>query len=147
MKVIVAPNVTQSLLRYYKALRTNTKYKISLERAWEKYSNFYNYVHGGIVNDLQKGRFCPYFDMGQRFYGNNQPKFPYLKYLTYVDKSNFKWYISYYLDTKNEAIRVVRIKGATNVKCESKRKSKILLKESQLRRMIRETTRRVLLTA
>ena len=100
MIVIVTPNVTQTLLRYYKALRNDPKYKITFERAWEKYSDFYNYVHREIVNDIQKGRFCPYYDLGQRFDSNNMPKFPCLKYVIYVDKSNFKWYISFYYDIK-----------------------------------------------
>lgn len=142
MKVKVTAAVTQSLLTYYKALRTNPKYNITWRRAWEKYSNFYNYVYGGIVNDFQMGRYCPYFDLGQRFGSNEQPQFPYLRYITYVDKSNYKWYISYYYDEKNDCLNVVRIKGVSNVKCESK--VSVTINEYQLRRIIRESIKKVL---
>ena len=78
-------DVLSTLLEYYKQLRINPKYKIPWKRAWDKYSMFYNYVNGGFLSDLQKGRFCKYRDMGQRYNKKGEPKFPTLKYLTYQD--------------------------------------------------------------
>ena len=113
MTIVVAHNVTQSLLKYYNELRENPKYKITWERAWEKYSNFHKYVYGGIVNDLPKGRFCPYTSLGQRYNANRQAKYPSLKYIAYYDESKYKWYIAYILNDKKGTITVTRIKGAS----------------------------------
>ena len=144
MTIVVTPNVIQTLLRYYKELRNNPKYKISFERAWEKYSNFHKYLHGGIIKDLPKGRFCKYTDMGQKYNQMHQPKFPFLMYLMYVDESKFKWYVAYVYNESKDKLTITRIKGASNVQNESMDKNKIVIKERQLRQIIREAIKMII---
>ena len=144
MTVVMVRDVLSTLLEYYKQLRTNPKYKIPWKRAWDKYSMFFNYVNSGILSDLQKGRFCKYRDMGQRYNKRGEPKFPTLKYLTYQDESKTKWYIAYICNTEDDVLTIVKIKMSTLVKCSAEKQNAILITERTLRRIISETIQRVL---
>ena len=144
MTVVMAHEVVVSLLQYYKQLRTNPKYKITLGRAWEKYSMFFNYLDSGIIADLPKGRFCKYRDMGQKYNKGCSPKFPTLKYISYQDASKTQWYISYIYNAEDDILTIVRIKVSRLVKCETDKSITCSLNEDKLRRIITKTITQML---
>lgn len=143
MAIIVTPQVTVKLLRYYRALLSNPKYKISPTRARAKYLRFWNYVTKQIILDIDKGHICMYRDMGQRFNKLNKPKFPSLKIVTYKDESQVKWYVAYVVDSVTGDITITKVQQASLIKC-SNIHSGYLITEPILRDIIKESIKRIL---
>ena len=145
MKIVVSSNVANTLLQYYRELRFNSRYRITSERAMEKYSNFSKYIHSGIVADLPKGRPCGYRDMGQVFDKVGKAMRPALRYLVYQDESRTKWYISYVYDEHTDVLTVARVKLSGLVKCgKDTNNGHVLLSETQLKKIITESVKRIL---
>ena len=144
MAIIVTTQVTCSLLRYYRALLTKPKYKITPQRAKKKYLNFWTYVTSGIRADAEKGHPCMYIYMGQRFNRKGQPRYPSLKMIEYYDEARTKWYIAYVIDEETNDIVVTMVKQASVVKCGKQKDGTILLSEQKLCKIIAESIRRIL---
>lgn len=88
-------------------------------------------------------RVCPYKDMGQQ-YNNGSPVFPFLYLLVFTDKlTKNKWYFSYTRDSAGNVF-VYKMMYSRHVRENKDTKRSIVITESDIKRIVKETIKKLL---
>lgn len=140
MEVIISNSVREKISEYAEALLS---YPIPLERALQKKNNMINALKN-IGNNPTMNPICMYKDLGQVFNEEGKPINISLRRFNYKDKSGFQWAFSYVVTEEN--VVITKMMPSNQVR-ESKIHKMMVIKESQIRQIIRETIKRILLTA
>ena len=117
MTITVSLQVYYQLLSYWKALSTNPKYKITQQRANEKFFNLRRYMRREIPSKVTMFGICRYKDLGQRFNRMNQPMIRKLRQAQYADESKTQWSISFFYSEVIDKLYYSRIKMSRLIRC------------------------------
>lgn len=117
MTITVSLQVYYQLLSYWKALSTNPKYKITQQRANEKFFNLRRYMRREIPSKVTMFGICRYKDLGQRFNRMNQPMIRKLRQALYTDESKTQWSISFFYSEVIDKLYYSRIKMSRLIRC------------------------------
>jgi hypothetical protein len=117
MTITVSLQVYYQLLSYWKALSTNPKYKITQQRANEKFFNLRRYMRREIPSKVTMFGICRYKDLGQRFNRMNQPMIRKLRQALYADESKTQWSISFFYSEVIDKLYYSRIKMSRLIRC------------------------------
>lgn len=117
MTITVSLQVYYQLLSYWKALSTNPKYKITQQRANEKFFNLRRYMRREIPSKVTMFGICRYKDLGQRFNRMNQPMIRKLRQALYADESKTQWFISFFYSEVIDKLYYSRIKMSRLIRC------------------------------
>lgn len=117
MTITVSLQVYYQLLSYWKALSTNPKYKITQQRANEKFFNLRRFMRREIPSKITMFGICRYKDLGQRFNRMNQPMIRKLRQALYSDESKTQWSISFFYNEVIGKLYYSRIKMSRLIKC------------------------------
>ena len=117
MTITVSLQVYYQLLSYWRALSTNPKYKITQQRANEKFFNLRRYMRREIPSKVTMFGICRYKDLGQRFNRMNQPMIRKLRQALYADESKTQWSISFFYSEVIDKLYYSRIKMSRLIRC------------------------------
>lgn len=117
MTITVSLQVYYQLLSYWRALSTNPKYKITQQRANEKFFNLRRYMRREIPSKVMMFGICRYKDLGQRFNRMNQPMIRKLRQALYSDESKTQWSISFFYNEVIDKLYYSRIKMSRLIRC------------------------------
>jgi hypothetical protein len=117
MTITVSLQVYYQLLSYWKALSTNPKYKITQQRANEKFFNLRRYMRREIPSKVTMFGICRYKNLGQRFNRMNQPMIRKLRQALYADESKTQWSISFFYSEVIDKLYYSRIKMSRLIRC------------------------------
>lgn len=117
MTITVSLQVYYQLLSYWKALSTNPKYKITQQRANEKFFNLRRYMRREIPSKVTMFGICRYKDLGQRFNRMHQPMIRKLRQALYADESKTQWSISFFYSEVIDKLYYSRIKMSRLIRC------------------------------
>lgn len=141
MKVKYSNNVKIAIRQYAQVLK---RYPISKERRNEKVRMLRNYLKNTIrivceTIGSTSYPLCVFSNLGQKFDANRHPLNQYLRQTHFADESKTQWMISFIMLEDNNTILIENLKQTSSVVNET-----IVIKESQLRRLIRESIKKVL---
>ena len=88
---------------------------------------------------------CMNRDLLQVFDREGTPKNENLKRFNYKDESNFQWAFACLFDQENNAITILKMMPSSFVTKENKEHRKVVITESELRRIIRNAIKKNLL--
>lgn len=117
MTITVSLQVYYQLLGYWKALSTNPKYKITQQRANEKFFNLRKYMRREIPSKIIMFGICRYKDLGQRFNRMKQPMIKGLRQALYADESKTQWSISFFYRKVIDKLYYSRLKMSRLIRC------------------------------
>lgn len=141
MRVKYSNDVKLTINEYTKSLK---QYPISKERRNQKIRMLRNFMRNTIrtvcesVGNTSYPQ-CKFIDLGQKYGQNGVLLNPYLRQTHFADESGTQWLISFMLLEDNTTIFIQCLKQSRNVIRESVR-----ITESQLRRIIQESIKKVL---
>ena len=117
MTITVSLQVYYQLLSYWRALSTNPKYKITQQRANEKFFNLRRYMKREIPSKVMMFGICQYKDLGQKFNRIKQPMIRKLRQALYADESKTQWSISFFYNEVIDRLYYSRIKMSRLIRC------------------------------
>ena len=117
MTITVSLQVYYQLLSYWRALSTNPKYKITQQRANEKFFNLRRYMRREIPSKVTMFGICQYKDLGQKFNRIKQPMIRKLRQALYADESKTQWSISFFYNEVIDKLYYSRIKMSRLIRC------------------------------
>lgn len=135
MKIQYSNNVKNTLKEYANSLK---KYPISKERRNQKVRQLKQFLRNTIKQTAENiGTFsypvCRYEDLGQILDVNRNPLNQHLRQTQFSDESKTLWEISFILLEDNRTIFICCLK-----------QGRFVVKESQLRRIIQESIKKIL---
>ena len=139
MVVIISNSVWDKIDEYARAL---TRYPITNKRAHEKVDHMIKFLMS-LGNSVVSPPICMYKDLLQQFDSSGNPLNKNLKRVNYEDASKYQWAFACLFDEENDTITVLKMMSARNVR-ESTNKPLTIITQSELKRMIDESVRRVL---
>ena len=119
MTITVSLQAYYQLLSYWKELSTNPKYKITQQRANEKFFNLRRFMRRVIPSRITTYGICRYKDLGQRFNNSNQPIFKRLRQALYADESKTQWSFSFFYYEAIDKLYYSRLMLSRLIRCSS----------------------------
>ena len=139
MAVFFSSQVRAGIMQFWNSL---PDYGVSNARALEKYHEMENALIS--LENKNVHRTCPFKDLGQKKTHRGTTLFPFLYIYVYTDKkSKSKWSFSYTIDSTSNNIFILTMKNSKLIK-EERHIDIIKLKESELRKIISESIRKII---
>lgn len=117
MTIIVSLQAYYQLLNYWIELSTNPKYKITQQRANEKFFNLRRFMRRVIPSRITMYGICRYKDLGQRFNNSHQPMFRRLRQALYADESKTQWSISFFYYKAIDKLYYSKLMLSRHIRC------------------------------